>query len=1720
MKKRLALLGLALMFVIGSVFGGAFAPLVAGYLAQAATGGGDPIHSSEVANYRIQRLPRKSHQIGDPVPVNQPEVSTGVYYTISRRVGNFDILMGASHTNVGNVDGTAADPTLAIDASHPGDGVSRLIGNPNGFNKFELAGTYIYHFYDKQNYELLEFRNQNTSIVKTVSENGEPVARSFHTYIIRVNATDFRIELPENSEDILPNIMVPSPRSAIDFPEGHPQHTPPVSKLVLPLPKSLFDIRGRDLLDLDPKNTDSIEARRDAYRPELGEDVDDVTCADIVRLIYRDMSITFFGNPGGADRRPALGTTPSEENSIANPNLRLREFVPVVAGGMYYAEYSYFNRYNNISASFRTDNITVELPTPLPPGVTQQNIPQHIQLEFPPTMSFTPSSGTFRIGVEATLPTPTISVSEDSEIKFNSANTLTNFTYVAVRYRDENDRAWRWLSLDGDGKMTRLEAGVAEYDRRIMRIGLDPNTASFKFTPHERGEYQFWYYTTTIFGVGSRAHMTPQQASQRIHSFEGREFLRYEPFLPITILHNDNAPQIMWTADFDYWRPAGADANTEGVPYFGNTWERIGGGTTTDPAEALIDNVTGIRRVAIWGEPLTLENAPDHRRWLPGSTASTRTRIPVGGSLVIPALFGTDDETWSERLDYRMYLHRYNDGIRSDAESDRIRWTSGRNGATGVTGVNPSLDGGIWEHNRTFNIPFTQDSFRDGALLGKFRGFEIAGRYDLIVRAWDDDTNMSQQFQYTFDVVEPERWSATRPRHNGDFSVRQTEYHEGDTLLFNVANFTDDSTLDRDMEVRYFLSLDNGKDIERLILDTDGAKAIEIKDGEDGVTITGGVVSFALNRQNKLGTQILEELERNWRPGEEGFPGHDISRHNGELKFHIYAIARNYHAITRNYQVGRTYPYRTGEINFSIENIRQPATATPRPPNYIAAVYSDVTIFDMSFGAAAHITDEVPWCTTCPNPLHVCPAVGPCVGCPNEGHTCTQELVPSWYTSEDILHNRGLIAIPALRFYYPEDPTKPSQLFSTIHYEITHEDGGRPTSAIMLDALERPIPAESRGGAISQWDETTEFSGVQHGGKLTWNPNKPDKNGGYGAYIGHTVNQRYFSPNAVGTYYVTVTVTNAGGNISVFVGTIVVVGELPFNAHPVGGPTLTVRMGQTVILPVVEITINSRRYVTEFTGESGGNIMTAWTHPTLGRRAKVGEFETIRGPEGSSAGQSGTMHNNFVPQNPVVYNVLYNLTISNEYEVGHTIITGLAPGLTMTRSVPLTVDVKLIDESDMYIILDEGGDYRKAASRFAGMPQNNDTRLVNVNNFFTDMLISNESALPDAQLVGGLEPFIPSNENEGNFLPTEWQYGRIFLPHPDPHLVKDVEGLRDNFYASAQRATTWITVTKNDETLLNTLVGQDTANQSENVDGIPYYWFRPTGRLAPIYRQDGQDLAPGDVAQTNRNVNWALNNATRKEDWQPVQTPQGGTSPRVDGVYIVEYNIRYRGVETKITYQIRMGDIQTPIITLVDRTVTQDKFEKTYYVGQEFTFDTFDISVSGVGDPDRFLWENSRGEDFPLADSQRNPNFSIDITSPSGRPVLPGVGDSDYTILIRTGVAGPGTLAERSDWSEVHTFTFREPGTYTILITVINNGNQGTVPYRLTVEEREPRRPIAPEEVWGTILIIVSIGLLLGVVIYFIRTGQQTKFASGKNKPKRREKQVKEKEEDGDGGVV
>ena len=1508
MKKRLALLGLALIFILGSVFGGAFAPLLANYVANAS----NALHNANVANYRIENLPRRDFNVGDAVPANRPWVSSDVRFIITRQSGNNHIVVGVSHLESGDENSNL----------HPAVGDARHIGT--GFTQFLIAGIYTYRFFNVEEYNKLEFREiggHQTGMVYDGNITGNPDhARSFHTYSVTVYSTDFRIELPSNNWDIFPNITIPNPSSALTTPADV------ITPITLPLPESVFDMQGRDLLyintDENPRHHDERDARREAYLPEVlfyaqraaqggqpagilhGINITGVTdeqliafffdgvssgaplpvtaptpitCEEIIDRIFRDMSITFHNGNQAPVTRDDIRTSAS------------RRFIPVMDGSRAYAVYTYANSHNNIESSFRTSNILVERPNmPNVPPITIQQVPDQIRLEPIPEISFTPTSGSFRIGHEAILPTVSTFVHHDSDVYFDQTAEITNYTFIQVRFRPFGSTVWQWIGTDGEP----MPATTQEDASGIMRID------NFRFEPTRIGNYQFWYYTTTIFGVGNRSNNWFGDGN-RIREFtrDGvtRPFIATQPFLDITIERDNQAPELRWTADFDYDTRSGQSMQ----PRFNNVWQYMNDRTetTTDPMLAYVDNA-GVRHVAEWGNTYHFEDTPDRRQWLPGSTGASRTQIAQGESLVLPALLGYGNATPSHLLDYQLFLYRYENDVRSD---DYIFWSSGLNGD------DPNLNGGIWNHSRTFHIPFTEASFNanndnPNALLAAFRGFSIVNTYSIMVRAYDENGNISAQMTYRFDVVPSH--NPSRPTINNTFRATQNEYHEGDLLRFNLANFTDLRTADTDIEVRYFLSLNQGLDIDHLIsgCNHDGGpcanitEAVEIRDGDNGVRVVGGVATVELTNANPAGRFILNALS---------------AEADGFLTFRIYAVARNYHAITRGFQVGETRPNPAQDANdvldFRIASISRPASANP--PNYIAAVFDSVTIYDMSFGAAAHITDNF------------------------YGEN-------SWYTDEsDPMRDADeAIAIPALRFFYPSGT---GSLFSTITYSVTFGPHTRDAHAYRNG---REIGAGWQG-TFGEGSATA--GGLAHGSMILSNTHAVNPN----EEVGDSDTQRYFYPMGVGVHYITVRVTNAGGNIAVFVGTITVVGTPHPSVRLLGDRETTMDIGGSARMPGVEIIIDHQRFVTgaDPRTEDGttllGQIVTADDHPHLGRPAIVGTFVLDMSSENRSPFIiSG---NNFTPHAVDTYRFSYFIEITDTHEfyrigytfpADHPIISWrnvtvtdanqsqfpliIIPSLDRTADPIRTtetwrVSVNPLQSTDMFLELNArryrelaegshgfiGGWFDRSFLNAAGDVIDNrfvefrDPTLHSRANFFTDMLVTSSDTsftMSDEQLWGGLEPFIPTGTTEDAF-PTRWQYGRIFIPRTTPRLASGLNFLSEDF---TDNATQFVTVTRGATTLLDS---RDEDNQNEDFsfceEGLQ--WFRPAGMLYAQYA-GGNNATEWEAAWNAHNlanpsdqltrVEWAQRNATNKMNWEAVATAQNNFM-RVDGEYVITYTL-------------------------------------------------------------------------------------------------------------------------------------------------------------------------------------------------------------------------------------
>jgi hypothetical protein len=225
--------------------------------------------------------------------------------------------------------------------------------------------------------------------------------------------------------------------------------------------------------------------------------------------------------------------------------------------------------------------------------------------------------------------------------------------------------------------------------------------------------------------------------------------------------------------------------------------------------------------------------------------------------------------------------------------------------------------------------------------------------------------------------------------------------------------------------------------------------------------------------------------------------------------------------------------------------------------------------------------------------------------------------------------------------------------------------------------------------------------------------------------------------------------------------------------------------------------------------------------------------------------------------------------------------------------------------------------------------------------------------------------------------------------------------------------------------------------------------------------------------------------------------------------------VTYKGIVSELSLAIRVGDTADPVITFG----TNDKGEdietelfKKYILNKwgtaEFKFHTQDLIVNPNGGTLTPL-----GTDGAFADWYVARNLTVNVTTPSGKSLYfsTSADTSDNIYLHGTPLDQIylGKLDEDGNWvkdtsvaSDIQDreiwFTLNESGEYSFQLSINSESGQPAYFSRtITVETPATKAPIAPQTIWGTVLIVISAGLFIGVVVYFIQTGRKTKFTGG-----------------------
>ena len=1464
---------------------------------------------------------------------------------------------------------------------------------------------------------------------------GEP----FFVHPVTVYHNDFRFVLPTNPDthtEILPNVSIP--------------YLP----ITIPLPSSFYDTRGYNLFEIrrDANMTryvPHIDRLARLYpasllpRPPAYATWDDFERLDFYRVaIFQDTEIRFFGvdgqmhgqhqmNQGGFDESDPVDvfTLIDIAENVATP--ARRTFTPVIDGNNYYAVLSFRQRGTGPRpvATLETPRISVEnvgVPHALVTGegrTPAQRRAEQIRFEFPPLVATTPDA--LRLNRETVLPAATVSLSRAPVPTDGSDDPAVN----PVRFQSgvENFTAFSFIRAE---RFIGASNGDRENDSNwALARTLDWVSGGTEASRIAAGMY---YHRITDFKF-----IPTQLGEYRFTYFTttifgaGYDFSRENEHIVYV-----NAQGIQVTPG-----TAGAIRMIRHNPFArffvttDNYPPRImwteSFGYNPDGHAVYLDNA-GLNTPNL----INFDNTTDLERLLPtrAGAASRVTQI-LSSEMVIP---GATTNT-AHILHIPALLGWDNHTASRDLIYTIFITRSEPGSAVGETSVSftndPEVDttllGGQGAHmpydNRfplEINFGATNVYFTNGTAGGPVAGRLDQGASSLL------RNNANRETRYTISVSARD---AGYGGTTGNVSVRLT--YTFDVVPQSRFEMHDERPIFQGGLAN--ASFDGNAIAWRAVNPSDRFTntnnievvyylSIEGLHGTYGMTFAGPI-----ERSFFPVTDLLVE-----RPGNE--LAFDVDRdefniadllvqaliaNNGSLNVTLIAIARNYLALSNEFEFSHA--------NWVANNDQLPG---------INVASTRFNMFNINFGSAATISAQ-------------------------DGLTHV-DLLPDSDEWEDLLlaansHVGGLLQqysdvyLPELLLRYENEP---NALRSRIEFEVTLPRNAGPLAPGPDSVFTTNIPAA------------------------------PNARLGTSALLAHDdPNALFFEATVVGEHILTVTITNDGGNVTVFMATIYVVGEVHYSIEVEGGTT-DMHVGQTMTIPSVVIDI----YGYEFRSEADGTIVA---HGIAESNRVVGSWDfVIRSDNGLPPGNTATGTNEFRPSFAATFTIRFIVTINNngpqslQALIGDGLVTlpisSTAPNINAV--VPHQVVVTNVDEGDIEISIDTdiyaGLQTWVNANPYLGPSAPQDPRIV-VPQFQFPTLVDGvrQITVSDAALQRGLTQH-PTHTNY-------FRHGQIILP---TWQVIMANGLPTPSGFTFTPETNYVTVraprSEPGEYIVDTRDADTRQDHMITLNGRQHFYFRPIGEI----RAGASGAVPSFGDRTV---------ADRREE-----------NVFADGIYVVTFRAIFEGVPAEMIFHIELGDTARPLISL-----TEEAYERLisrlwthgYGPNSMFTLDTMDIIVDPNGGKSNFT---------PLYVAQ---NLQVTIHTPGDGPVPPGNGTQEsmrrgeYRVhfgdrsfhdpKIDYNDADGWDLAlhgAHEDWGrQIWDFYLTQVGVYEIILTLDSEfGFEGTRTYRINVQQDTPRPPPSPGQIWGIILIVLASGIFLGVVVYFVKTGRQTKFASAADK--------------------
>jgi len=324
---------------------------------------------------------------------------------------------------------------------------------------------------------------------------------------------------------------------------------------------------------------------------------------------------------------------------------------------------------------------------------------------------------------------------------------------------------------------------------------------------------------------------------------------------------------------------------------------------------------------------------------------------------------------------------------------------------------------------------------------------------------------------------------------------------------------------------------------------------------------------------------------------------------------------------------------------------------------------------------------------------------------------------------------------------------------------------------------------------------------------------------------------------------------------------------------------------------------------------------------------------------------------------------------------------------------------------------------------------------------------------------------------------TGYMYPAIAIPMPN--VVSDIAS-SDEVEITVQKSgsTNYLVSSKK----LNAGNSSNSASVLEQIDG--YYVFRPEGTFsADCKTAYNKDTYLGAAVKTSNTA----------------------------GVYTVTYKTS----DTSVTYNVTFGDLENGSITWNEGFLTYNDGD------DEITASSDELVIDKDSDGHRYVtidmskvYFTGNSDMEELIAKGPNADGSTDGINPEKLAT-----EYYWSKVSVTVTYEDGTFITSSTWSDdedeesaikdhsnyIYKFDLNQgSGTYKVTISMVNSYTSTTVSSSLefTFDAESTNKNINLNTVWGIILIVLSVGLLAGVIFYFVKTARATRFVDTPRAPK------------------